>query len=208
MLVLALLVCVRAQASDEREGRCVGVTDGDTITVLFGEQPVRVRLEGIDAPERGQPYSASAKRHLSALVFDEAVRVRVVELDRYGRVVGRVLAGNVDTSVSLVESGLAWHYTRYSDDPELAAAEIAARAAERNLWSLRDPLPPWTLREERRAVRSPSENEAVVYHGNRRSRVYHAPSCRHYDCKNCTVVFATQEDAIDAGFRPDRACTE
>lgn len=210
LLALGLLVSIRAPALDAFEGECIGVTDGDTISVLVGEQTIRVRLEGIDAPERGQPYSAKAKRRLSEMVFGKTVRVRVKELDRYGRSVGRVLVGDTDTSIALVESGLAWHYTHYSDDPVLAAAERAAHAAERNLWSLADPLPPWVLRERKRAAtfRAESTAEAVVYHGNRRSHVFHAPSCPHYDCKNCTAIFSTREEAVTAGFRPDRRCAE
>ena len=109
-------------------GRVVSVVDGDTIGVLRDGREVRIRLEGIDAPEDGQDFSERAKQFTSAAVFGRTVDVRVKETDRYGRLVARVIAGGQDVSVALVEAGLAWHYVEYSKDPILQRAELSARS--------------------------------------------------------------------------------
>jgi len=74
---------------------------------------VRIRLEGIDCPERGQAFSARAKQFTSGLVFGKTVTVKVKESDRYGRLVARVIAEGKDVSHELVKAGLAWHFKKY-----------------------------------------------------------------------------------------------
>ncbi len=111
----------------------------------------------------------------------KTVTVRVKETDRYGRLVGRVLVDGQDVSIALVQAGLAWHYTKYSSGLVLAQAEKTARAAEINIWSLPNPAPPWELRAQKaQAVSATStpEQSGTVYHGNRKSHVFHAPWCR------------------------------
>jgi len=108
-----------------------------------------------------------------------------------------------------VQAGLARHYTRYSDDPELAAAESRARAARLNLWSLpeaRDGVAEEETGGEGSVRSPPGDGGGSVYHGNEKSRVFHAPGCRHYDCPNCTVVFASREEALRANYRPAGDC--
>ncbi len=100
----------------------MGITDGDTITVLREGQPVPVRLEGIDCPERGQDFGTRAKQATSDLAFGETFQVEVRDHDRYGRIVGRVFVGDTDVSLALVEQGLAWHFKRYSSEAALASA--------------------------------------------------------------------------------------
>ena len=107
-------------------------------------------------------------------------------------------------SEELVRAGLAWHYREHSRDPRLAAAEAEARLTKRGLWTLADPQPPW---EYRAAARQPATQTAGPYHGNVRSHVFHRPGCEHYDCKNCTEVFETREEATAAGYRPGGTCT-
>ena len=141
-LVLALLSC----AGEPLNGKCVRVTDGDTIKVLQGGRTVKVRLEGIDCPEFGDAFSAKAKAFTSDLVFGKVVTLRVKETDRYGRLVARVFVDGQDVSVQLVRAGLAWHYKRYSSDPVLAEAESTARALGIGIWSEPNPVPPWEIK--------------------------------------------------------------
>jgi endonuclease YncB( thermonuclease family) len=201
---------VTATAPETFRGLCTAVADGDTITVMRDGEAVKVRLEGIDAPERGRPFSRKARSTLASYVLKQEVTVRVKELDRYGRTVGRVFVHGTDTSLAMVEAGLAWHFVRYSDEAALAAAERAARARGKNLWSQPDPEPPWVERrptaEGGDTPRPVDEPGAVTYHGNRRSRVFHGPWCQHYHCQNCTVVFHSREAALEAGFRPGGQC--
>ena len=211
-LPVCLFLSQVSLASQTFSGKCVGVTDGDTIKVLRDGREAKIRLEGIDCPESGDAFSAKAKKFTSSLVFGKSVAVRVKETDRYGRLVARVFADGQDVSIALVQAGLAWHYTKYSSDPALAQAEKTARAAEIGIWSLPNPTPPWELRAQKaQAVSSQSavgksEQSGTVYHGNRNSHVFHAPWCRYYSCKNCTVIFNSREDAIKGGYRPGGHC--
>jgi len=153
-LALAVAGLVPAAARAERffEGRVIGVIDGDTLEVLVDGAPLRVRLAGIDTPERGQPWAARSKQALAQRVSGRSVRVNAVELDRYGRTVGEVYADGVCVGCELVREGHAWVYRRFSDDPVLLELEAEARAARRGLWGLPESqrLPPWEWREQHR----------------------------------------------------------
>ena len=122
---LFLFFLLRGQSFPQEEfsGKCVGVIDGDTIDVLRNGRAVRIRLEGIDCPERGQDFGSRAKQFTSGLVFGKTVNVKVKEPDRYGRLVARVIAQGKDLSHELVKAGLAWHFKKYSSDLELAQLE-------------------------------------------------------------------------------------
>lgn len=150
--VVLLLLCATAAAASEIRGKVVKVRDGDTVDVLQGTRMVKVRVFGIDTPERGQPFAARAKSFTAELVGNEHVVIEVKDVDRYERVVGTVvLADGRNLGYELVRAGLAWHYARYSRDPELARLEQEARAARRGLWTDARPVPPWKFRSERRA---------------------------------------------------------
>jgi micrococcal nuclease len=128
-------------------GTCIGVSDGDTITVLRDRKvSIKVRLEGIDAPELHQDFGQKARKFTAAMVFGKVVTVNVLKNDRYGRSVARVMVNGKDVSLELVRAGLAWHYRHYSRDPALARAEADARAKKRGLWSMPAPVPPWDYR--------------------------------------------------------------
>ena len=146
VLGAALLFAFTVHA-EEFYGRVVGVADGDTITVLVGVEPRRVRLAGVDAPEKGQPFGQRAKQALSRLVFGRTVRVVVHGQDRYGRTLGEVrLPDGGSLNELLVEEGWAWHYTRYSKDQRLAEREATARRSRRGLWVDSRAMPPWEFR--------------------------------------------------------------
>jgi len=149
-LVVAALAPVAARAERFFEGRVVGVIDGDTLDVLVDGTPVRIRLAGIDTPERGQPWAARSKRALAERVAGRSVRVNAVEVDRYGRTVGEVYADGVCVGCELVREGHAWVYRYFSDDPVLLELEAEARAARRGLWGLPETQrqPPWEWRRQ------------------------------------------------------------
>ncbi|MFM8979507.1 MAG: thermonuclease family protein [Planctomycetia bacterium] len=133
-------------------GEVVAVTDGDTLRVMHAGREERIRLYGVDAPERAQPYSQRAKQLASSLVFGKAVQVQVLDTDRYGRSVARVLlADGRDLGHELVQAGLAWWYEQFArDDRALAALEQEARRARRGLWADASPQPPWEYRRQRK----------------------------------------------------------
>jgi len=135
------------------DGRVVGVSDGDTVTILTaGKRQIRIRVSAIDAPEKGQPFGDVAKRYMSSLVFGRDVSVDVVKLDRYGRTVGRLRAGGNDLGLEMIKAGLAWHYKQYERDQPPAdrvtysAAENEARGRRSGLWAQPKPQPPWEFR--------------------------------------------------------------
>ena len=131
------------------------VVDGDTFDITTGSgQTVRVRLEGIDCPERGQPFSRVATGFTRSLVFGQRVTVAAKSIDRNGRLVGRVVADGKDVALALTTEGLAWHFLEYSSDETLAAAERAARQKQLGLWSDPRPVPPWVARRARRRPQS------------------------------------------------------
>ena len=132
-------------------GVCDGISDGDTISVLQDGQPVKIRLYGIDCPEKGQAFSAKAKQLTANLVFRKSVRVDPVTRDRWGRVVAWVYVGAENVNSELVRAGLAWWYRKYAPgNEELKDIEASARAAKRGLWADPNPVPPWDWRRVRR----------------------------------------------------------
>lgn len=157
-----LLLAASLAAGAELLGKVVGIADGDTVTVLDRDQTGhKVRLSGIDAPERRQAYGERAKQHLAALAFGKDVVVIWHKRDRYGRIIGKVLAPDcehsacaktLDAGLTLVSAGLAWHYKQYKNEQEAndrarySAAEDAARRNRAGLWHDENPVAPWNYR--------------------------------------------------------------
>jgi endonuclease YncB( thermonuclease family) len=146
LIALLLTLCCAISHAATITGKVVAVADGDTITVLDANKVQhKIRLGGIDAPEKAQPFGDKAKQSLSDLVYGKTVTVDTDKTDRYGREVGKVLVDGVDTNLEQVRRGLAWHYKAYqreqspSDRLAYAAAEKDAAAAHLGLWQ--DALP-------------------------------------------------------------------
>lgn len=190
-------------------GRVVTVLDGDTLEVVTADgRRVRIRLEGIDCPERGEPFSNVARSFTRQLAFDRTVQVEVRDVDRYGRLVARVTSEGKDLSQALVAAGLATHYTVFRFDPRLEETERRVRAERRGMWAQGLPRPPTAERDgpSSSVPRPALSSVAGPFYGNVRSRVYHAPTCRNARCKNCTREFRTQEEAQAVGFRAAGDC--
>jgi micrococcal nuclease len=202
---LIVVVAGHACAAEAILGKVVGVSDGDTITVL--EKPPhpdsragtatqhRIRLFGIDAPESHQAFGSKAKQFASELVFGKQVRVVKQDIDRYGRVVGIVFVEQVCLNEELVRHGFAWVYPQYCKIAlcaDWSRLEAQARAAKTGLWAHTDPVAPWEFRRAKRTAKSerpplPPSNtrpEAGGYSGNQKSKVFHQPACKDYDCKS------------------------
>ena len=133
----------------------MGVADGDTITLLHDGMGERIRLHGIDCPEKRQAFGNRAKQFTSKLVFGTTVTVQVVDRDRYGRTVGEVfLEDGRSLNRELVKAGFAWWYRRYApNDETLAQLEREARGAQRGLWADPHAVPSWEWRTMRRRER-------------------------------------------------------
>jgi endonuclease YncB( thermonuclease family) len=152
MLGLAMLLGLSVPTSWAAETcQVVGVTDGDTITVRCGDfDHQKVRLAEIDTPERRQPFSQRAKARLSELVFQRTVDLKVIERDRYGRLVAKILLEGADINFTLVKEGLAWCYDRYVRDRNCYDHQNKAKEQGLGLWSDTNPIPPWEWRRGNR----------------------------------------------------------
>lgn len=151
--VLILLLLPIIGQAEIFSGKVVRVLDGDTAEVLDSTNtPHRIRLAGIDAPEKAQPFGSKAKQKLLDLVGGQAVDVEWSKTDRYGRTIGKLICNGQDANLAMVQAGLAWWYRQYASeqtpaDRDLyAAAEDAARAAGRGLWDDPAPVAPWDWR--------------------------------------------------------------
>ena len=128
-------------------GRVVDVHDGDTLTVLVDRKEVKVRLEGIDAPELGQRYGNRAKRSLADICIGKHARVSEQNHGHHGRILGVVLCGDVEANSTQVLRGMAWVFDRYvADGSPLYRLQDDAKARQRGLWADRQPVAPWEWR--------------------------------------------------------------
>lgn len=149
------------------EGRVVGVADGDTITILDNKNnQYKIRLAGIDAPEKKQPFGNVSKKSLSDLVYGKQVSVDYNKQDRYGRTVGKVIVEGIDANLEQVKSGFAWFYKKYQNEMVLddrldyLHAQEAAEKSKIGLWVDQSPIPPWDFRKSKKTV-TPVETTAT-----------------------------------------------
>jgi endonuclease YncB( thermonuclease family) len=152
LLLTSTLCCAQAATLT---GRIVAVADGDTVTLLDDSNTQhKIRLSGIDAPEKKQDFGMRSKQSLSELVFDKQVKVETGKKDRYGREIGKILVHGQDANLEQVNRGLAWHYKQYArgqsatDRKLYDYAQKDASAAKRGLWASATPTPPWEYRHK------------------------------------------------------------
>jgi micrococcal nuclease len=149
---LSLFICASAQnAWAAWSGKVVGVADGDTITVLRVYEQVKIRLYGIDTPEKKQAFGNKAKRYTNAMIKGKSVRIVPVDQDKYGRTVALVYVDDQCLNESLVRDGYAWVYRHYCHKDfcrDWSELEGSARKNSQGLWADRNPTPPWEWRKE------------------------------------------------------------
>ena len=136
------------------EGKVVGVADGDTITVLEANNTQhKIRLQGIDAPEKAQAFGQKSKQSLHQLIHNKQVSVEFQKKDKYGRIVGKVLHEGTDVCLEQIKLGMAWHYKQYAseqskeDRETYAQAELRAQSQKIGLWKETNAIPPWNFRK-------------------------------------------------------------
>jgi endonuclease YncB( thermonuclease family) len=215
--------------SSRLSGLVVAVVDGDTIDVLDEQHAKsRIRLQGIDAPEKRQAFGDVSRQNLVTLLAGKTVLVEWRKHDKYGRIVGKVLCGAEDVCLDQIRAGFAWFYKEYEkeqseDDRRLySEAEQAARSQKLGLWHDSSPIQPSEFRHHKPTTAESSEAEAPNHsalpvattegegsiRGNKHSKIYHWPGCPNYDdiAPNNRVTFRTREEAEKAGFRPAKNC--
>ena len=193
LLLVLLVSAISAQQVRTKTlaGKVVGIADGDTITVLdSASRQQRVRFQGIDAPESKQAFGQRSKQGLSAMVFGKPVTVLYEELDRYGRIVGKVLVDGNDLNLEQLRAGMAWFYRFYekelSKGDRLAydAAEAEARTPCKGFWQDPAPVAPWDFRHPGQEASDapvkttptpgiPNTGSGLI-DGNKRSMIYHS----------------------------------
>jgi endonuclease YncB( thermonuclease family) len=161
LLCLLLTACCAVSLAAELQGQVIRVSDGDTLIVLDAQrQQHTIRLTGIDAPEKSQAFGPESRDHLAQAVLNQAVTVAYDKHDKYGRIVGKVLAQGVDANLAQLQAGWAWHYRQYqreqsAEDRSLySETESLAREAQKGLWQGHTPPePPWDYRARIKAER-------------------------------------------------------
>lgn len=149
--ILVLFVACNTADAPDQNGKVVAIADGDTFTMLTtANQQVKVRLYGIDAPERGQDFGTAARQKLSDLIFGHIVRIDKKDVDRYDRTIA-IVYNNRGQNVNeeMLRSGLAWHYKQYDQNPAWADLVLLARRQNLGVWAQPDPTPPWQWRREK-----------------------------------------------------------
>ena len=157
LCLVTLLLCLSGLAhANEVVGQVVGVSDGDTITLLDSNKiQYKIRLAGIDAPEKNQPFGQASKNSLSDLIFDKRVTVLWEKRDRYQRIIGKVILVDQDICFEQVRRGMAWHYKQYEreqtneDRSKYSLAEKEARENKIGLWLDNAPIEPSKFRRSK-----------------------------------------------------------
>ena len=167
VLALLLALWLGSAHAETLRGKVIKVADGDTISILTGTVALRVRLAGIDAPEKGQPFGDRSRRSPSQMTHGKEVTADCHKTDRYGRKVCKVMAQpaecpscghTLDVGLAQISAGLAWWYREYAreqseeDRGRYESEEQEARARKRGLWVDREPVPPWGWREHKRSI--------------------------------------------------------
>jgi endonuclease YncB( thermonuclease family) len=157
LLLFLLAISSLTVRAEVIQGRVVGVADGDTLTLLDNNrQQHRIRLAGIDAPEKAQPFGQRSKQHLTELAFGKEAKADCYKIDRYDRDVCTVYVNGQDVGLAQLDAGLAWWYRKYApeqlprDRIDYEAAEDRAAADRAGLWQDANPVPPWEWRRKRR----------------------------------------------------------
>lgn len=185
-LVCAMLLCMGgwAQAADF-SGKVIAVLDGDTLLMLRGGKPVKVRLAGIDAPEKAQPYGAASQQSLAELVMGKRIDVVSRAVDDYGRLVATVSIGEISVNREQVRRGMAWEYSRFRNH-ELMALQRDAQQARRGLWADEAIAPAQWRKQHPRAPAAPrtvAPDGAACGKKTRCSEMTSCEEARHYFAK-------------------------
>ena len=160
-IIIALILAISSCTSlaDQLVGKVIKVTNGDTVNVLTSDNEThKIRLSGIDAPEKKQAFGNRSKQALAELIDGKMVTVEYNKLDKYQRLVGKIIFHGQDVNLLQIKLGLAWHYKKYEKEQDVedrsvyANAEYLAQVVKAGLWSDGNPIAPWDYRKQRREL--------------------------------------------------------
>lgn len=143
---------VSAQEIKTLSGKVIAITDGDTFKLLTQDSTqIKIRVANIDCPEKKQPFYQKAKQFTSEAIFSKNVTLKILKNDRYGRFVAEVIYNDsLELGHQLVKNGYAWHFIKYSNDPQLTTLENQAREKKLGLWSDPEAIAPWEWRSRKK----------------------------------------------------------
>lgn len=208
-LLLTIFIVALSLPCFAGQYKVIKVIDGDTIDILYYGKKERIRMLCVDTPEsvhpdqtRNTPMGIKASNYTKSRLTGKTVDLEFEgqrKRGNYGRLLAYVLLDGHNFNVELVRNGWSPYYTKYGTSEkhhdEFLAAEREAKAKRLNIWTA-----------SHGNITKPQIDVSGQYHGNISSHVFHAPGCRHYNCKNCIKVFTSRQEAIDAGFRPCGIC--
>ena len=152
---IVILIYLGAANADEIDALVIKISDGDTITVLDGQKKThKVRLQGIDAPEKNQTYGEKSKQNLAFLIYNRTIQVEYSKYDKYGRIIGKVSLKGKDICLEQLSKGMAWHYKKYQNEQSIidrelySSTESKARDSKIGLWNDAQPTTPWDFRKK------------------------------------------------------------
>lgn len=147
----------------EQSGTVVKIVDGDTFDLLTaGKKTVRVRMYGIDCPERKQDFYQAAKNALAGYIFQKNVLIKITGHDRNGRRIAMVFCNKQNINLAMIKNGFAWHFSKYSADINFAQAEKQARRAKAGLWKKPGAIAPWEFRKRKQEIIKTNQQSAAV----------------------------------------------
>lgn len=212
--LFVLMFLIAPVFAEDFTGRCVGVTDGDTISVMHNDKAEIIRLDGIDAPESGQDYYSESKRVLNDLVMGKDVRVVTRAKDRLNRSIGNVVlaSNNWNVNGTLVRNGYAWHYPKLSPARNFSVHEQLAKKEKKGFWSKSSPIAPWIYRsymltKDILSTSTASRTQADI---KPKTMVCISRSGKRYHRLGCRYLTLSKEmslgEAQDQGYYPCSIC--
>jgi endonuclease YncB( thermonuclease family) len=131
--------------------KVVSISDGDTFTAINKDNlQLKIRVFGIDAPEKKQAFGNKSREFLSSLIFGKSITIDVQSKDGYGRYLAYVYSPEgKDVSLLMIHEGMAWHFTKYDNNGVYEAAQTLAKKAKRGLWADPSPVAPWDFRSNK-----------------------------------------------------------
>lgn len=155
-IFFSLCFAIGVAHATQISGRVIAIADGDTVTIVdSSNNQFKIRLSGIDAPEKKQEFGNASKNKLSDLIYFKNVLIEFDKRDRYNRIIGKITYNNNDIGLLMIKNGMAWHYKKYqneqskNDQQLYSEAEINAKKSNIGLWQDKAPTPPWAFRNSK-----------------------------------------------------------
>jgi endonuclease YncB( thermonuclease family) len=185
LILVALLVVGNLAQGAEFTAKVIAVLDGDTVLIQRANGLKKIRMAGIDAPEKAQLFGETSRQSLSGMVLGKQVKITSEAVDQYGRMVARISLDGLDVNAEQIRRGMAWENSRFHNNRALLALQEEAREAPRGLWALSDPMPPWEWRKLHPSILAEPSSVAATA-----ARAPANPAC---DKQRCSEMSSCEE---------------